>query len=183
MRRSDHISLRIITSNVAPNSREAVNCALNQNLRFVNCSLIPGSTVRPRGAKDIDRGLAELRDLSRRWFNLDHTDFSGPKRLREDYSAAALPCWPDAGRSGASARHLWIAAITCAPSPTAAATRLTEFERTSPTAKTPRRLVSSGRRSSPMSSPVSTKPRGSSFSPEAASQSVLGSAPMKENRW
>src|SRR6266566_1530587 len=34
-------------------------------------------------------------------------------------------------------------ATTCAPSPTAAATRLTEPERTSPIAKTPGRLVSS----------------------------------------
>ena len=40
---------------------------------------------------------------------------------------------------------LWICATTAAPSPTAAATRLVEPARTSPMAKTPGRLVSSGR--------------------------------------
>ena len=42
------------------------------------------------------------------------------------------------------ARKACSAATTCAPSPTAAATRLMDFARTSPMAKTPRRLVSSG---------------------------------------
>src|ERR1700756_891660 len=50
------------------------------------------------------------------------------------------------------------AATTCAPSPTAAATRLTEPERTSPIANTSRRLVSSGRRPAAASAPVSTNP-------------------------
>ena len=43
------------------------------------------------------------------------------------------------------ASTLWICATTAAPSPTAAATRLVEPARTSPMAKTPGRLVSSGR--------------------------------------
>ena len=42
--------------------------------------------------------------------------------------------------------HACSVATTCAPSPTAAATRLVEPARTSPIAKTPARLVSSGRR-------------------------------------
>ena len=45
------------------------------------------------------------------------------------------------------------------------------------------RLVSSGRRSSPASAPVSTKPLASSATPDPASQSVFGSAPMNRNRW
>src|SRR6266852_2732824 len=73
------------------------------------------------------------------------------------------------------ARNACNAATTCAPSPTAAATRLTEPWRTSPIAKTPGRLVSSG----PWrSSPVRIKPLASSAMPEPASQSALGSAPM-----
>ena len=47
-------------------------------------------------------------------------------------------------RSARSARCWWMAATTAAPSPTAVATRLMEPRRVSPTAKTPRRLVSSG---------------------------------------
>jgi hypothetical protein len=71
------------------------------------------------------------------------------------------------------------AATTCAPSPTAAATRLTEPERASPIAKTPGRLVSSELRDL---FPVQTKPLSSSAMPEPVSQAVLGSAPMNENR-
>src|ERR1700746_2145894 len=59
-----------------------------------------------------------------------------------------------AALSPRSARKACSAATTCAPSPTAAATRLTEPERTSPIAKTPRRLVSSGLRLSLQSPPV-----------------------------
>src|SRR4029077_3748990 len=44
----------------------------------------------------------------------------------------------------AAARNVCTATTTCAPSPTAAATRLTEPERTSPIAKMPGTLVSSG---------------------------------------
>src|SRR5271169_4056289 len=65
--------------------------------------------------------------------------------------------------SPASARKPCNAATTCAPSPTAAATRLIEPARTSPIANTPGRLVSSGLRGS-MS--VRTKPLSSSITPE-----------------
>src|SRR4029077_16484770 len=68
------------------------------------------------------------------------------------------------------ARNACNAATTGAPSPTAAATRLTEPWRTSPIAKTPGRLVSSG----PWRlSPVRIKPLSSSAMPEPASQSAL----------
>src|SRR6516164_780668 len=58
--------------------------------------------------------------------------------------------------------------------------RLTEPERTSPIAKTPGRLVSSGLW---MSAPARTKPLSSSITPDRDSQSVLGSAPMNVKRW
>src|ERR1700682_4234646 len=67
-------------------------------------------------------------------------------------------------RSGA-AKKPCSAATTCAPSPTEAATRLTEPERTSPMAKIPGRLVSSKRRLPPASVPVSTNPLASSATP------------------
>ena len=54
-------------------------------------------------------------------------------------------------RRRGSARNACSVATTWAPSPTAAATRLTEPARTSPIAKTPARLVSSGRRPLPSS--------------------------------
>src|SRR5437016_1600877 len=73
-------------------------------------------------------------------------------------------------------------ATTCAPSPTAAATRLIEPERTSPMAKMPRRLVSSGLRLSSQSPPVNTKPFASSAMSDPDSQYVFGSAPMNKNR-
>src|SRR5438270_3642244 len=69
-------------------------------------------------------------------------------------------------------------ATTCAPSPTAAATRLIEPERTSPIAKIPRRLVSSGLRVSLQSPPISTKPFASNATPDPAlprSQARFGS--------
>src|SRR5215510_13277158 len=78
-----------------------------------------------------------------------------------------------AALSPPSARKACSAATTCAPSPTAAATRLTEPERTSPIANTPGRLVSSGLW---MSVPARTKPLSSSITPDRDSQSVLGSA-------
>src|SRR5260221_13068718 len=49
-----------------------------------------------------------------------------------------------AGLSPVSERKACSEATTCAPSPTAAATRLTDPQRTSPIAKTPGRVVSSG---------------------------------------
>src|SRR5271155_1025922 len=82
-----------------------------------------------------------------------------------------------AALSPASARKACSAATTCAPSPTAAATRLTEPVRTSPIANTPGRLVSRGRW---MSAPAHTKPLSSSMTPECDNQSVFGSAPMNK---
>src|ERR687896_602331 len=75
-----------------------------------------------------------------------------------------------------------------APSPTAAATRLTEPDRTSPAANTPGRLVSRKygyRRADPCgdcvrSEPVRTKPL-SSLSISGGSQSVRGTVPIKLN--
>jgi hypothetical protein len=61
-----------------------------------------------------------------------------------------------------------------APSPTAAATRLTEPDRTSPMAKTPGRLVSSDLRSMATSAPVNMKPLGSSATPTAQSFASSG---------
>ena len=86
-------------------------------------------------------------------------------------------------RSGRGSRNACSAAATCAPSPTAAATRLIEPDRTSPIAKTPRQLVSDGLRLLPASVPVSTNPSPSSDTGEPVSQSVFGSAPIKRKRW
>src|SRR5207247_1167033 len=63
-----------------------------------------------------------------------------------------------AGARPAPARKACNVGTTCAPSPTAAATRFTEPDRTSPMANTPLRLVSSGWRSTPASEPVRTNP-------------------------
>src|SRR5271169_3330870 len=82
--------------------------------------------------------------------------------------------------SSAFARKACSAATTCAPSPTAAATRLTDPERASPIAKTPGRLVSSGLC---IFVPVHTKPLSSSITPDRDSHSVFGSAPMNKKRW
>src|ERR1700733_784539 len=88
---------------------------------------------------------------------------------------------PYAGRVLSKASRMAIA-----PSPTAAATRLAEPLRTSPTAKTPGLLVSSGNGPVPSApsaaaaapAPVRTNPR-SSRSTRPPSQSVHGTAPMK----
>src|SRR5208282_5376153 len=85
-----------------------------------------------------------------------------------------------AALSPASARKACSAATTCAPSPTAAATRLTEPERKSPIANTPGRLVSSGLR---LFAPVHTKPLSSSTTPDRDNHPVFGSAPMNKKRW
>jgi hypothetical protein len=55
-------------------------------------------------------------------------------------------------------------------------TRLTEPARTSPIAKMPGTLVSSG-----LLAPVFTKPFASSSTPQSVSHSVLGSAPRNRN--
>src|ERR1700720_2073309 len=82
-----------------------------------------------------------------------------------------------AALSPASARKACNAATTCAPSPTDAATRLTDPERTSPIANTPGRLVSSGLRGF---ASVRTKPLASSVT-DRDNHSVFGSAPMNKN--
>src|ERR1043165_2421519 len=86
------------------------------------------------------------------------------------------------------ARLKWIPATAIPPSPTAAAQRLTDPERTSPAAKIPGRLVSSGagRRlfsrhagASATSAPVLMKPF-SSLSISDGNHSVHGRAPIIE---
>src|SRR6266700_5007644 len=87
------------------------------------------------------------------------------------------------------ARLIWIPATAIPPSPTAAAQRFTDPERTSPAAKIPGRLVSSGagRRlfarhagASATSAPVLMNPF-SSRSISGGSHSVHGRAPIIEN--
>ena len=73
-----------------------------------------------------------------------------------------------------SARYSWTWLITNAPSPTAEATRLSDPRRTSPAAKTPRRLdaaVAAG--SAPASRPVRMNPHSSRFTGRG-SHSVRG---------
>jgi hypothetical protein len=82
---------------------------------------------------------------------------------------------------------------TTAPSPIAAPTRLTDPDRTSPAANTPRTLVSSGNgRPGPSfdrpplkgtSDPVGMKFLLSNAIPLPLSQAVAGSAPMNRNTW
>src|SRR3977135_1119224 len=86
----------------------------------------------------------------------------------------------------ASPRKPCNAATTCAPSPIAPPTRLTDPERTSPTANTPGTEVSSGGTGRPRfcsdCAPVTTKPPRSSVTPQPSSQPVAGSAPTNKNR-
>ena len=80
-----------------------------------------------------------------------------------------------------------------APSPIAAPTRLTDPDRTSPMANTPRTLVSSGSgrpdrlfdqpTSDGTSEPVRMKFLASKMTALSLSQVVAGSAPMKRKRW
>src|SRR3954469_13880799 len=95
--------------------------------------------------------------------------------------ALAEPLRPDA-------RLMWIPETAIPPSPTAAAQRFTDPERTSPAAKIPGRLVSSGagRRlfsrhagASATSAPVLMNPFASR-SISAGNQSVHGRAPIME---
>src|SRR6266853_2040106 len=87
------------------------------------------------------------------------------------------------------ARLMWIPATAIPPSTTAAAQRFTDPERTSPAAKIPGRLVSSGagRRllsrhagASEISEPVLMNPFAS-LSISSGNQSVHGRAPIMEN--
>src|SRR6202163_2731470 len=85
-----------------------------------------------------------------------------------------------------SPRHPCNAAATCAPSPIAPPTRLTDPERTSPTAKTPGTEVSSADADCPSfllsCTSVFTKPARSTVTPQPSSQPVAGSAPTNRNR-
>ena len=63
-------------------------------------------------------------------------------------------------------------------------TRLVEPDLTSPMAKTPARLVSSGWRSpGPAAGPVRTKPLGSTSTRDPMSHLAFASAPMKQKSW
>ena len=91
------------------------------------------------------------------------------------------------------ARTACSSATTTAPSPIAAPTRLTDPDRTSPMANTPRTLVSSGNgrpdrlfdqlTSDGTSEPVRMKFLASKVTALSLSQVVAGSAPMKRKRW
>src|SRR3977135_581486 len=120
--------------------------------------------------------------------------FLATKRARRDIADAgdvsAAFCHPrplpySAGFA-ASPRKPCNAATTCAPSPMAPPTRLTDPERTSPTANTPGTEVSSGGTGRPRfcsdCAPVTTKPPRSSVTPQPSSQPVAGSAPANRNR-
>src|SRR5712675_2581110 len=119
--------------------------------------------------------------------------FLATKRARRDIADAgdlsAAFCHPrslpySAGFA-ASPRKPCSAATTCAPSPMAPPPRLTDPERTSPTANTPGTEVSSGATGRPFPSagmPVSTNPARSTLTPQPSSQLVAGSAPTNKNR-
>src|SRR5882724_5470554 len=120
--------------------------------------------------------------------------FLATKRARRDVADAgdvgAAFCHPrplpySAGFA-VSPRKPCSAATTCAPSPIAPPTRLTDPERTSPTANTPDTEVSSAVADCPSlfvhRAPVTTKPPRSTMTPQPASQPVAGSAPTNRNR-
>src|SRR5712671_4188435 len=120
--------------------------------------------------------------------------FLATKRARRDIADAgdvsAAFCHtrplPYSAGFAASPRKPCSAATTCAPSPIAPPTRLTDPERTSPTANTPGTEVSSGATKRPWfcsdCAPVTTKPPRSTVTPQPPSQSVAGSAPTNRNR-
>src|SRR5207245_1443126 len=83
-------------------------------------------------------------------------------------------------RAAGAARCWWTNCTAIDPSPTAAAQRLVEPERTSPAAKMPGTLVSS-RFSAPAASPVRMKPSAARAT-ASSSHSVHGSAPRKKKR-
>src|SRR6267154_50693 len=119
--------------------------------------------------------------------------FLATKRARRDIADAGEvgaafchpPPLPYSAGFAASPRKPCSAATTCAPSPIAPPTRLTDPERTSPTANTPGTVVSSGcaGRSPfcPSWMPVTTKPARSTLTPQPSSQPVAGSAPTNRN--
>src|SRR6202030_3520292 len=86
----------------------------------------------------------------------------------------------------ASPRKPCNAATTCAPSPIAPPTRLTDPERTSPTANTPATEGSNAGVDCPAlflhRAPLTTNPPRSSMTPQPPSQPVAGSAPTNRNK-
>src|SRR6266446_609360 len=120
------------------------------------------------------------------WLNAHAPDFCGT----EDEHSGPVARRNQARRS--KPRYSWTERTAAEPSPTAAATRLVDPERTSPTANNPGRLVSNGsgarpsvfhaplRCSRPSDRSVSTKPR-SSRAAEPDSHCEAGSAPINEN--
>src|ERR1700733_14336174 len=106
-----------------------------------------------------------------------------PLSLASDFNRNLLMRY-SAGFS-ASPRNPCSAATTCAPSPIAPPTRLTDPERTSPTANTPGTEVSSADARPALflhCAPVTTKPPRSTITPQPLSQPVAGSAPTNRNR-
>src|SRR6266516_5408659 len=113
----------------------------------------------------------------------------GPQASRPALSRR--PAWRSV-HEPADPRAVWTERIALAPSPTAAATRFIDPDRTSPIAKTSGWLVSNGSGRRPSSAqvapgnapsswvPVSTKP--SSSTAMSSSQPVAGVAPTKQNR-
>src|ERR1700730_5951046 len=83
-------------------------------------------------------------------------------------------------RAAGRARCWWTNCTAIDPSPTAAAQRLLDPDRTSPAAKMPGTLVSS-RLSAPAGSPVTMKP-SSARATASSSHAVHGAAPRKKNR-
>ena len=79
----------------------------------------------------------------------------------DEYLQTGKRCSTSRSNAYSAASTLWISATTAAPSPTAAATRLVDPDLTSPIAKTPIRLVSSGNAGRPARevefAPVTTK--------------------------
>src|SRR3984957_831054 len=122
-------------------------------------------------------------------FNVERRLPYADEALRSRANAAGSDCCDGVE---ARRRKACSSGTTAAPSPMAPPTRLTEPERTSPTAKTPvtldwcfvpsRTSLPDRPGEGPASKPVFTKPFLSRVIPQSRSQSVAGSAPMKRNR-
>ena len=69
---------------------------------------------------------------------------TGLQRRRQSRNSGGMPSAPSSHHPIGGLRYLWIACTTTEPSPTPEATRLTEPERTSPTANTPESDVPNG---------------------------------------
>src|SRR6266496_6644731 len=142
--------------------------------------------VRLGGDLSANGGSGRLRDVND---NRHPRGDGGPQANRPALSRR--PAWRSV-HEPADPRAVWTERIALAPSPTAAATRFIDPDRTSPTAKTSGWLVSNGSGRRPSSAqvapsdapsswvPVSTKP--SSSTAMSSSQPVAGVAPIKQNR-